>query len=1327
MELSCSIIPQVKNKNGEIVDSKLFLDIMNLSSKREVIVDLYQRITSSFFLTENSDRLEFDENNEPTLASVVTNIDIDSILDESMQNKLLKQLKEDNKEYENNAENTNILSQKASSFNNTSQYKTAYIALPRLNKDGKLYLSMNKASDELRYEAERMRANYLLNDRIKSILSMNGLAVSALDSLEEKLGSDGIVDFSLANKAGYGIIDLIKLTKGITGEKALPEEYAHFVIEAMNDDPFIQRSLNALSNNGDLVKAILGNEYQSYLNDYSSDQLAREALGKILTLHLLNRMSTDGIALKPVIDRTIKSIKNKFSSINENDIIDAINQIGESMENIAQKAIDSDIKFDLSKIKTKDTLRHIDRNKRRLNNIIETELKRYKIYAERTKSKMSKEEKERKDKFKESQLVVINNLRDKLSKEAYNDGILDYLKNTTDILDKLKNRLEQEAVSIKDINNKAGALNNINDYLDSYQSILKELNDYAHEVDTDLSDELKPLISQVNSEIQALKTQTGIASMELFAKFLSNYLTDNTRDSNGSLISESDLLKMLEHSEKDVTTLGLWLSAAENVNDIILKLSDKAIKSFRENARNRVEEYLNRINIADAKLKRAGIDNYDFMYAKYSDGSYSPYYKTEVDYARFDEEKRALFSRLNEKYGTHPTGENASNKARELRDWFNENCYANTGLPRKEKFSYDLKFDNNAEEEYYKEFMEIRKELIKMIPTDTYDKDPARTIQIRKDFLDRLKSTSPRNWGGLIGQQLADAFQRRENEPYSLVEKSFKDFRGREVLSLPVYFVNKLHDGQEDVSRDASSTLAAFANMAIEHDELSKINDIMETGRNVAEERTFSKTKSGKPVVESFKALGETVTSDLNETTTSNFSKMYNELLESQMYGRLSKEGDDLLDGKLNTKKGANVLNRLASLNQLALNLLAGFAAVGTDEVNVLSEANANQFFNRKDLIKADKIYFKNIWNMIAESGNLNKNNKMALFQREFDLLHEFENEIRNRKYGKNRLAKIFGENSLYVFMSAGSHFGEMRVSLATAMATKVRDINGNEISLYDAYDVIPNDPNDESLGSTLKLKDGVTQLDGSPIDRDFLNQYKNKALGLNQRLFGIYNNADRNYLQKTAVGSMAMLYRKHIIPAVQRRFGAGTYNAMLDDKTEGYYRTGFNIAKRLVNDLREARDLYALHEFELTSFEKQQLTRMFTEVLSIIALGILSGIGKGLDWDDKDNPYVLRMLAYQSNRIKTEVKAFTPFGVTGEALQILNSPMATINVVNSAIDLLDIVYPPNWFDEVQSGRFKGHSKAYKTIMKSPLLPMNNTIYRALHPEETMQYFNLKK
>ena len=420
---------------------------------------------------------------------------------------------------------------------------------------------------------------------------------------------------------------------------------------------------------------------------------------------------------------------------------------------------------------------------------------------------------------------------------------------------------------------------------------------------------------------------------------------------------------------------------------------------------------------------------------------------------------------------------------------------------------------------------------------------------------------------------------RRENDPYALTSFGFQDYRGREVLSLPIYFVKKLSDGQADVSRDASSTLAAFANMAIEHDELSKINDIMETGRNVAEERKFAKRKFNKPMVEKFTTLGTTVENPIDETSTSNFAKMYNELLDSQMYGRYAKEGDDLLDGKLNTKKAANVINRLTSLNQLALNLLAGVAAVGTDEVNVLSEMMSGEFFNRKDLLRADKIYFKNIWESIAESGNPNKNNKLSLFQREFDSLHEFENEIRNKNFNKSRLSKIFGENALYVFMQAGSHFGEMRVSLAIAEATKVKD-GDKIISLYDAYQVVPNDPNDKSLGSTLKLKDGVTQLDGSPITEEFLTQYKERALGLNQRLFGIYNKADMNYLQKTAIGSMAMLYRKHIIPAVQRRFGSKQYNAMLDAKTEGYYITGWEIAKRLKQELVEARDIYALHEF---------------------------------------------------------------------------------------------------------------------------------------------------
>ena len=43
--------------------------------------------------------------------------------------------------------------------------------------------------------------------------------------------------------------------------------------------------------------------------------------------------------------------------------------------------------------------------------------------------------------------------------------------------------------------------------------------------------------------------------------------------------------------------------------------------------------------------------------------------------------------------------------------------------------------------------------------------------------------------------------------------------------------------------------------------------------------------------------------------------------------------------------------------------------------------------------------------------------------------------------------------------------------------------------------------------------------------------------------------------------------------------------------------------------------------------------------------------------------------------------------------------------------------------DELQSGRYEGHSTAYKSFFESPIMPMNRTIYRGLHPETSIPFF----
>ena len=96
---------------------------------------------------------------------------------------------------------------------------------------------------------------------------------------------------------------------------------------------------------------------------------------------------------------------------------------------------------------------------------------------------------------------------------------------------------------------------------------------------------------------------------------------------------------------------------------------------------------------------------------------------------------------------------------------------------------------------------------------------------------------------------------------------------------------------------------------------------------------------------------------------------------------------------------------------------------------------------------------------------------------------------------------------------------------------------------------------------------------------------------------------------------------------------------------------------------------------------------------------------------------------------MKTEAGAFTPLGMSGELWNIIKSPSASINTLESFSDLIDIINPQNYEffagedALVKSGRYKGHSKAYRSFFNSPLMPMNKTVYKIIHPEESLIAF----
>lgn len=94
-------------------------------------------------------------------------------------------------------------------------------------------------------------------------MESHGISVGVLTALEQRLGINGVTDFSVAKNASEGIIELIRIAQGIEGEEALPEEFAHFAIEALVDNPLVKRLVNQLHSDG-LVREILGENYLDY-------------------------------------------------------------------------------------------------------------------------------------------------------------------------------------------------------------------------------------------------------------------------------------------------------------------------------------------------------------------------------------------------------------------------------------------------------------------------------------------------------------------------------------------------------------------------------------------------------------------------------------------------------------------------------------------------------------------------------------------------------------------------------------------------------------------------------------------------------------------------------------------------------------------------------------------------------------------------------------------------------------------------------------------------------------------------------------------------------
>ena len=476
MARNCAIIPQVKNNKGQVVDSKLFKGLLAYTgNNRSEATRLYLITKSSEFIKNWNPRLTLDENNEPTLRSLLQKTNLSDVIPES---KVLERLNREIGYYKrgmdrpalwvNNDENYQKLLQKAISFNQTSDFRDDYVAKIIKIQDTEsprifIGVKVEKRNRLNSIDADKMAYNANLNSRLRDILAANGIAVGALTDLEKRMGINGVTDFDVAKTAANGMIEMIRLANGIEGEKALPEEFAHFAIEAMGESPLINRLINNLSSSG-LIGEILGDEYETYNTLYKGDtaKLAKEAAGKLLAKHLLKSEPIGQKPYKNLLERVILAIKSFFKTMNANQIQKAMYEADKDFGRLARDILNGrmDEEINVENISSSglfyQTNERVQRDKKLLQDIMNNELKRLKIYEKRNPNSQ----------FSANQRLLIDRLEIELADNNEVEGIYAFLDNALEELQKVSNRLEVlRNTPATNANERASVLRDVRNYM----------------------------------------------------------------------------------------------------------------------------------------------------------------------------------------------------------------------------------------------------------------------------------------------------------------------------------------------------------------------------------------------------------------------------------------------------------------------------------------------------------------------------------------------------------------------------------------------------------------------------------------------------------------------------------------------------------------------------------------------------------------------------------------------------------------------------------------------------------------------------------------------
>lgn len=1351
MAVSCKV--NVYAKNGK--KSRLFSDLLSHTKNREFAKQIWA-IAQEPKLLANLNGLKYDENNEVTYESLSQAMHLTGLFDAHRQamEEAYKLGIADLNGSPSFFESPSLALDRAIEFNDKN---LDYIADVDRSEEG-YFITISHKDITNSTSGNQLKFKKDLNNRLLSTLNTMGFDMMFMNDSKR----EGIFNPLLAEQNASNLKVVIGISKGEIGESAFPEEFAHLIIAGLHNESLIDRLKNFT--NKDIVREVLGDQYEQYKREYSDATdvdayLQEEAMGKMLAEAIIY-----GTNDSPLLTRIWGRAKQLFSRGDEKYIDDQITAAKEVLGAIVEVIEDPE---KLNTIIDKNAiLSHGKLSK--LSGELKT-MKDMALEGERLLAKqiqMYRREKNWDDELierRKADMETMEALRLEIANKQYESACYMILEDVTNKLVRLSIEMEKIAKipetinpSLSILNTLSSQINKIVDFNDAYEPLVNAMlgiENLAKSGEVILSEDAVNKIQEkaieVNAACRILKEQSKTLRFEAIKNMVGLTMDEKTLLSLPSNPQEANSLEMLcRKATRDISTIGQMVSSLGDSSNILLNVLHSVVVNQQAKRNNIINEYYSYLQADEAELNKAGHTN-EYIIEKDENGIPTGRFESPYDFKKYEEaEKKAL-----EDIAATSQGDDMVASAM-FRIWEEQNTemvVVDEDTGRQERMPKLSLYPNKnfqkgwdkAQIDYYNDIISLKARLDSTLPGPVQHLYHA--PQVDKTTIDLLDPTDPRGslknlWSKIkdhyVGNidtvrsgenpdQLEDSqltiTEDGDDKKIEFTKSSFLNYSGDPIKTVPVYYTRDLED-MNLMSTDATRSMMAYTCMAVNYDQMSQIADLaLLLKQYVKEDYVLIPEKGGNPIRERINdIMGKNYDSEQKiKGSETKIYKALSDFIEANLFGSAH---EDMGMTKNGIKKHAlfEDFRSYVSKNALGFNLFSGMSNVTMGEAQMLTEAAGGYHFNLKDLLWAHKEYNKLLPEYLADCGKNQKQSKLGLILRAFNVDEEFFRSVQEQVYNKNVFMKIIGKANSLFLQTAGEHF--LHLTGALAILHHIKTNNG---TLYDALerkningayqlwikDGTTINMNEKENNGKNWIKDISGKKDIYHVGEDDLvnmNQFiNNMAVYINRvnaGLHGGYSQAEKGTMNRKAIWRLVTQFRQWMPGTYNELYHGEYYDSVYGMTRAGAYNAVAKFMKNLFLDIKRGEIALALNWNRLNDFEKSQCKKVLFQNTMFGILCACAVLTKG--FSDKDRPWRTKMLRYQIERLKLETSALTPNRAMLKSFtQILQSPMAGIDGVNNVINALSFW---NAADEIESGRYAGWSRWERDLFKA--IPYHNIV-----------------